>query len=260
MAKDTSWKKIFEYTGMDEHDFDSIPYELSAKQIKTACQDFTKTAEKEVRILCKQDERNSRPKIFQDKGLFILPKHNGSYYIIKGEGYVDIPDITTPVIDYHRKLDFELVSSQVGDSEMQHLDYAYANSLIRTFMNDDSLVLTIRGRKYTPSFTCKVNNFTLEISSVQTEVDAGYEGKDKIVLIEAKNAANTDTIIRQLYFPYRQWQDQTGKTVYPLFFEKRIINNEKIYYIWQFEFTDKEDYNSIRLVKSARYRILPKDD
>lgn len=125
-------------------------------------------------------------------------------------------------------------------------------------MDDESLVLTIRGRKYTPTFTCNVNKFSLEISSVQTEVDAGYEGKDKIVLIEAKNSSNTDTIIRQLYFPYRQWQDTTGKTVYPLFFEKRIINKERIYYIWQFEFTDKNNYNSIRLVKSARYRILSK--
>lgn len=259
MASDKSWNKIFEYMGMEKHDFDKSPFELKADDIKKACQEFTKTAEKEVRILCKQDQRNSRPQIFKDNNLFILPKHNGSYYILKGEGYIDIPDITTPIQDYHKKLDFELLSSEVGDSEMQHLDYAYANSLIRTFMNDESLVLTIRGRKYTPAFTCKVNNFKLEISSVQTEVDAGYEGKDKIVLIEAKNSANTDTIIRQLYFPFRQWQDKTGKNVYPLFFEKRIIDNEQIYYIWQFEFTDKNDYNSIRLVKSARYRILPKE-
>lgn len=256
MASDKSWKKIFEDTGMSKHNFDLSPYELTAEQIKKACQNFTKTTEKEVRILCKQDERNSRPQIFKDNGLFILPKHNGSYYILKGEGYIDIPDITSPIKDYHKKLDFDLLSSEVGDSEMQHLDYAYANSLIRTFMNDESLVLTIRGRKYTPTFTCYVNGFSLEISSVQTEVDAGYEGKDKIVLIEAKNSANTDTIIRQLYFPYRQWQDQTGKTVYPLFFEKRNINEERIYYIWLFEFTDKNDYNSIRLVKSERYRIL----
>ena len=258
MASDISWNKIFEYTGMDNYDFDVAPYELTAEQIKKACQNFTKTAEKEVRILCKQDERNSRPQIFKEKGLFILPKHNGSYYILKGEGYIDVPDITSPIMNYHKKLDFDLLSSEIGDSEMQHLDYAYANSLIRTFMDDESLVLTIRGRKYTPTFSFKVNNFLLEISSVQTEVDAGYEGKDKIVLIEAKNSANTDTIIRQLYFPYRQWQDQTGKVVYPLFFEKRIINEERIYYIWQFEFSDKNDYNSIRLVKSARYRILPK--
>lgn len=256
MASDLSWQRIFEYTGMDQHDFNLSPYELSAKQIKEACQDFKRTAEKEVRILCKQDERDNRPRIFIEKGLFILPKHNGSYYVLKGEGYIDVPDITSPIQDYHKQLDFDLLSSGIGDSEMQHLDYAYANSLIRTFMEDPSLVLTIRGRKYTPTFTCNVNHFTLEISSVQTEVDAGYEGKDKIVLIEAKNSANTNTIIRQLYFPYRQWQDQTGKKVYPLFFEKRMIGNERIYYIWQFEFADKNNYNSIHLVKSARYRIL----
>lgn len=257
MASNKSWESIFAYTGMDKHDFSESPYELSAEQIKAACQDFKKTAEKEVRILCKQDERKSRPNIFKEKGLFILPKHNGSYYVLQGEGYIDIPDITSPIQDYHKKLDFDLVSSKVGDSEMQHLDYAYANSLIRTFMGDETLVLTIRGRKYTPTFTCKVSGFTLEVSSVQTEVDAGYEGKDKIVLIEAKSSRNKDTIIRQLYFPYRQWQDQTGKTVYPLFFEKRVVKGEQIYYIWQFEFTDKYDYNSIRLVKSGRYRILP---
>lgn len=49
---------------------------------------------------------------------------------------------------------------------------------------------------------------------------------------------------------------ETSKTVYPVFFEKRVINGENIFYIWQFEFTDVEDYNSIRLVKSGRYRIL----
>ena len=118
-------------------------------------------------------------------------------------------------------MDFELKSSVVGNSEMQHLDYAYANSLIRTFMNDPSLVLTIRGRKYTPPFSFKTNGVSLSTESVQTEVDAGYEGRDSIVLIEAKNSMTTNTIIRQLYYPFRQWQEATGKTVYPVFFEKR---------------------------------------
>lgn len=260
MARNESWEKIYKETGMIDHDFAVGPFELTADKIKAACQNFKNTGEKEPRILCKQDTRDSRPKLFKDKGLYILPKHNGTYYILQGEGYIDIPDITTPIQTYYKKLDFELISSKIGDSEMQHLDYAYANSLIRTFMNDDSLVLTIRGRKYTPSFSCIASGFNLDISSVQTEVDAGYEGRDKIVLIEAKNSANSDTIIRQLYFPFRQWQDQTDKTVYPLFFEKRVIEGEKIYYIWQFEFTDKNNYNSIRLIKSARYRILTKRD
>lgn len=256
MASDKSWKKIWEDKGFDKYDFSKSPAVITATEIKRSCQDFTETHDKEVRILCKQDKREDRPQIFKDKRVFLLPKKNGEYYIIKGEGYVDIPDITTPIIDYHKQLDFDLESSKIGDSEMQHLDYAYANSLIRTFMQDPSLVLTIRGRKYTPEFKFKVNGFEIEVKSVQTEVDAGYEGKDQIVLIEAKNSSNATEIIRQLYYPFRQWSENTTKKVIPVFFEKRIVKNEDIYYIWQYEFTDINDYNSIKLVKSARYRIV----
>lgn len=255
MASNKAWNKIFRDYGINNHDFDKGPFELTATQIKRSCQTFTETVDKEPRILCKQDTRFDRPDVFVKQGLFILPKKNGTYYILKGEGYVDVPDITTPIEDYESKLDFELESSMIGDSEMQFLDFAYANSLIRTFMNDPSLVLTIRGRKYTPPFSFKVGANSLDTESVQTEVDAGYEGKESIVLIEAKNFSATNVIIRQLYYPFRQWNENTTKKVYPVFFEKRVLNNENVFYIWQFEFTDVEDYNSIHLVKSGRYRI-----
>lgn len=256
MASDISWKKIWDDKNFSSHDFDASPAIITAKEIKRSCQHFEDVHDKEVRILCKQDKREDRPKIFKDNGLFLLPKKNGTYYIIKGEGYVDVPDITTPILDYHKQLDFDLESSKVGDSEMQHLDYAYANSLIRTFMEDPSLVLTIRGRKYTPEFTFQVNGFVIQTQSVQTEVDAGYEGREQIVLIEAKNSSNNTEIIRQLYYPFRQWSENTTKRVIPIFFEKRIINGEEIYYIWQYEFTNRNDYNSIRLVRAERYRIV----
>ncbi len=254
MSSNKSWKKIFDDYNILQHDFTKSPFELTATQIKASCQDFKATAEKEVRILCKQDTRESRPDVFKENDLFLLPKKNGSYYIVKGEGYIDIPKINTEVEDYISKLDFKLESSMVGDSEMQHLDLAYASSLVRTFMNDNSLLLTIRGRKYTPKFTFKVGEQTLNVESVQTEVDAGYEGRDKIVLIEAKNSDVTNTIIRQLYYPYKQWKQQTSKEVYLLFFDRD--KNSKVYNIWQFKFEDENDYNSIKLVKSGRYRIV----
>ena len=256
MADSNSWKAIFNYKNINSYNFDNGPYILHAEDIKRACQNFTETSQKEVRILCKQDSREDRPNVFVQKNLFLLPKKNGSYYIVKGEGYVDIPDIDTPITDYVSKLDFDLISSTVGNSEMQYLDFAYANSLIRTFMKDPSLVLTIRGRKFTPSFSFIVNGFNLHVESVQTEVDAGYEGRTSLVLVEAKNSKTTNTIIRQLYYPYRQWYENTGKKVFPIFFEKRIINGEQIFYIWQYEFTNHLDYNSIHLVKSGRYRIV----
>lgn len=254
MASNESWKKIFNDYNILEHDFSKCPFEITASQIKISCQDFRSTVQKEVRILCKQDTRESRPEIFKKNDLFLLPKKNGSYYIVKGEGYVDIPKIETKIEDYKSKLDFKLESSMIGDSEMQHLDLAYASSLVRTFMDDDSLLLTIRGRKYTPSFTFNVGNQRLSVESVQTEVDAGYEGRNKIVLIEAKNSDVTNTIIRQLYYPYRQWKQQTSKDVNLLFFDRD--KNSDVYNIWQFKFEDENDYNSIKLVKSGRYRIV----
>ena len=252
MANNVSWLKIFNDYKILENDFDISPVEISAEQIKTACQDFKDVNQKEVRVLCKHDTRNDRPQIFIDNELFLLPIKNGNYKIIKGEGYVDIPAITSKVLEYNSKLDFKLDSSEIGNSEMQHLDFAYASSLIRTFMDDDSLVLTIRGRKYTPAFNFNVGKHNIDTQSVQTEVDAGYEGRDKIVLIEAKNSSTTNTIIRQLFYPYKQWKQHTSKDVFLLFFEKR----GDIFNIWQYGFKDENNYNSILLVKSARYKII----
>lgn len=253
MANSRSWSKIFNDYRILSHDFDKSPFLLSATQIKRACQKFKETGEKEVRILCKQDSRESRPDIFVQNNLFLLPVKNGLYNIIKGEGYVDIPKIEKEVTVYSSKLDFQLDTAKVGDSEMQHLDYAYAASLIRTFTEDQSLVLTIRGRKYTPEFNFYVGKQLIKVAGVQTEVDAGYEGKKQVVLIEAKNFGTTNVIIRQLYYPFRQWQERTKKKVITLFFDKN--HGEEVYSIWQFEFSNPKDYNSIELVKSGRFKI-----
>jgi len=249
---DRSWQKIFDDYHIEEHNFEESPCRLKASQIKKSCQPFTTTGEKEVRILCKQDTRESRPEVFKRLGLFLLPVKNGEYFIIKGEGYVDIPEIEKETEIYKSKLGFNLDTAIIGNSEMQHLDFAYASSLIRTFLNDDSLVLTIRGRKYTPSFDFYVGQHHIEARSVQTEVDAGYEGRAQVVLIEAKNSQADNVIIRQLYYPYRQWQSRTSKKVIPMFFEKQ--NNT--YLIWQFEFRDTMNYNSIQLVKSGKFTIV----
>ena len=248
-----SWDKIFERYQIARHDFDSAPFPISARQIRDACQDFERVSQKETRILCKQDTRESRPRAFRENGLFILPVKNGEYVIVKGEGYVDIPPIESPLREYRSGFPFNLDTASVGSSEMQHLDRAYALSLIRHFADDDSLVLTIRGRKYTPEFAFAVGNSEIAVQSVQTEVDGGYEGANQVVLIEAKGGNADNTIIRQLYYPFRQWQNYTEKTVSTLFFQ-RMDNDE--FHIWQFGFDDANDYNSIRLLKSARYAIL----
>jgi len=184
------WLSIFDKYGIHKHDFDGSPFIITAEQIKVATAHFKTTTEREVRVLCKQDSRENRPEVFVENNLFILPVKNGVYAVLKGEGYIDIPEILTEKKIYKSKLDFKLETSLVGNSEMQHLDFGIASSLIRSFLDDESLVLTIHGRKYTPKIEFYVNKHKITEESVQTEVDAGYEGRNQVVLIEAKNAVN----------------------------------------------------------------------
>lgn len=247
-----SWKVIFDKYKIHKHNFEKEPFFITAEQIKQATAHFKKTNEKEVRILCKQDTRQDRPEVFVKNELFLLPVKNGQYAIVKGEGYIDIPEIKDVSKIYKSKLDFKLETSIVGNSEMQHLDFAYATSLIRTFLNDESLVLTIRGRKYTPQFSFYVRKQFINVESVQTEVDAGYEGRNQIVLIEAKNSQSNNIIIRQLFYPFKQWSHYSKKTIKTLFFEKR----DQFYTLWQFEFDNVNDYNSIRLTNACKFEII----
>lgn len=252
MAKNESWNAIFEYNNILKHNFDKSPFYLNAKShIKPAVNHLRKTSETEVRILCKMDTREYLPEIMKQNQLFLLPIKNGEYVILKGDGYVDIPEILTEPEKYKSKLDFELDTSLIGNSEMQHLDFAYASSLIRTFTNDHSLVLTVRGRKYAPDFAFRVGNNEIAVRGVQTEVDAGYEGRNNLVLIEAKNGKTSNTIIRQIYYPLRQWQVHTNKKITTLFFEKRSDE----YLFWQFAFEDEDDYNSIYLANSKKFTM-----
>ncbi len=183
----------------------------------------------------------------------MLATQNGVYSIIKGEGYIDIPPVETQTEIYVSKLDFQLDTAKIGNSEMQHLDFAYASSLIRTFLDDASLVLTIRGKKFSPNtgFKFSVGNHEIEARSVQTEVDSGYEGRNQIVLVEAKATGNRNTIIRQLYYPFRQWQHHTEKQVATLFFE----TYRNVYSLWEFQFPDPNDYNSITLTRAQSFTI-----
>ena len=113
-ANSKSWEKIFDDYNIHRHPFGRKPFYISADQIKIACQSFKKTGEKEVRILCTQTKREDRPDIFKEKGLFLLPIKNDHYCIVKGEGYVDVPNINKEVILYKSKLKFGLDTSKVG--------------------------------------------------------------------------------------------------------------------------------------------------
>ena len=251
-ARNTPWNKIFEDHLM-QHDFESSPAILTADMIKQSIRHFPKTSDREVRVVAKIDSREDLPQVLRDKELFMLPIKNGKYILVKGEGYYDLQSLSE-IETFTSTLDFELKSAKVGTSEMQHLDYAFNTGLLHHFLElSEPLYLQIRGRKYTPEFTFQVGPFNITTASVQTEVDAGYEGRDVLILVEAKGSSQNNFIIRQLYYPFRQWHINTEKKVRSLFFS--FDSRTQTQCFWEYEFVDKNDYNSLRLVKSASYQI-----
>ncbi|GAB4129778.1 MAG: hypothetical protein Fur0027_14920 [Raineya sp.] len=119
------WQSIFDTYNIHEHDFSKSPFVLTAEQIKKATAHFRSTTEREVRVLCKQGTRESRPQVFVDNNLFILPIKNGIYTILQGEGYIDIPEITTDANIYKSELDFELETSPIGNSDPEESKHTF---------------------------------------------------------------------------------------------------------------------------------------
>ncbi len=198
-----AWSAIASAIGLEERlASGELSVAITAQQIK-------EITGREPRLMTKFDTRESRPSLL--RGLTILPLSNGTYVLLKGDGYVDVPAANRvrrwPVSAKARQL-VTLPWDNGPASESQALDMALATGLLEEFL-EESVRLTIRGRLRSPSFDFWFDGeghpIPLTASGVQIEVDAGLEGQ-QIHLVEAKLGARTNFHNRQLYYPFRMWQ------------------------------------------------------
>jgi len=228
---------------------------ITAKQVKHL-------AGEEPRIMAKMDSRKDLPAVFRDNGVFVLPIDNRTYALVRGNGYHDLETIRSAPSNFPSTLPFDLVSSRVGLGEMQHIDLAYNAGLLEHFLDVDSLFLNVRGRKYSPAFDFTVDGSpVLHVGGVQVEIDAGLEGEHAFVALEAKVNWGGDFIVRQLYYPFRFWQEtfrslKVEKDVRPVFFVYDAPS--ATYNLWEYRFAEPHDYESIELVRSSRFKLFPK--
>jgi len=249
------WEQIVEKAGLSKHNFSRGPFYVTHDEIKKIVSKINApNSRKEIRILGYQATREQRPDYFTKNNLFLLPASNKEWVVVKGEGYLDIPDINSSPIEIKSKLKFEIESFNVGISEMQYLDFAFVHGITQHFLEDNSIQLTVRGRKRTPHFNFYVNGVEIECKGVQTEVDAGYEGQNSLTLIEAKSSKIKNEIIRQLYFPYRKWLMDIKKPVRNVFFQ--FEEDSKTLSFWEYGFEDYLKYDSIYLIKSEKYNLI----
>ena len=70
-------------------------------------------------------------------------------------------------------------------------------------------------------------------------------------MFEAKRDLSDDFLIRQLYYPFRVWNERVTKMVKPIF----LIFSNGMFNLYQYQFDDPRNYNSLRLVKQKNYVI-----
>ncbi len=246
--KDDAWEAIFHDLRIEEQ-LDNHGYaSISADKIKEVTRD-NEVGQQEPRIITKFDAREHRARILRHHNCTILATSNGQYSIFKGDGYHDIEDTINTQTFGSKNIESLETLPPICTSESQVIDTAKASGLLENFLEDKNLELTIRGRLRSGSFDFNFDKHPVNVNGVQIEVDAGYEG-NRIYLIEAKMGTRDNFITRQLYYPYRMWNARDiDKNIIPVF----VSYSDKTFHIHQYSFTDKDQYNSIELVKSGSF-------
>jgi len=215
----------------------------------------------ELRLMAKIDSSVEVPAALQRHGYFVLPIKNGEYVLVRGNGFHKLEALPEPPTVFRPRLDFDLVTLSVGDSEMQHLDYCYHVGLFERFAGLAGLRQTIRGRKRMPAIDFSIGGVgPIHVrAGVQVEVDSGCEGREDIVLIEGKCGQPIDFIVRQLFYPYRKWRHEIPqKRIRPWFFSSsELAGKRRLYRFWEYAFDDDAQYQSLKLLRGESFLVEP---
>lgn len=251
MAKsknDVAWESLFtKYNILSEVKTKGL-YEISAKSIN----EF-----REARLMTKFDHSSNLPTIFAENNLSILPITRGSYLIGCFETFHDFNESDTSIQQVMFPTNLESIN--VGDisSEATAINCAYVSEILHRFSDEEALVPTVSGRMSSSQFDFYVNNKVLaqpsfiSVNNSQIEIDGGYEGHNSLILIEAKNYISDDFLIRQLYYPFRLWQNKLSKPVRPIF----LTYTNGIFDLREYKFNAIDNYNSLELIAHQKYTI-----
>ena len=219
MERDAAWKRVCDALPVAETLEREGLFAISADELK-------RHGGREPRLMAKIDTLAERPAALAELGAALFPVRNGKYVLFpdpaqksfyRFEDEDPFPRAFASKIDLGR---FDTFPRGQEASESQALDSAFLSGLLAAFCGEPDLCLTLRGRIFSGDFSFRtpLRGHSIDVSRVQMEVDAGYEGEKGVYLIEAKRGRRADFHIRQLWYPYLHWTRRTRKRVVPVFF------------------------------------------
>jgi hypothetical protein len=241
---DLAWGKIFKkHKILDKIVSDSY-FEITSKHIN----EF-----REARLMTKFDHKSQLPTLFSKNKLSILPTSRGSYVIGEFETFHKFNEDDIEITKKALPESLESINHLEITSEAAVINYAFVSGILQDFSEEKQLWPTVSGRMKSSSFSFKINTskkpFDVKVENSQIEIDGGYEGKNTLILIEAKINISKDFIVRQLYYPFKLWSSKIQKKVRPIF----LTYSNGIFNLREYKFTDVNNYNSLKLVKQKKY-------
>jgi len=251
-ANDKAWEILFDRHKILEEVEKNGFFEIASGQINQ---------ERESRLMAKFDHSVNLPDIFRDNDLSILPISRSKYVIGKFDTHFEVKyDSEIEVIPFEFPPGIESIDYTNLYSESSALHCAFNIGIIDDLFGEKT-AYTVSGRMSTESFDFNIINslankaYSIKVKNSQCEIDAGFESNHYFILIEAKNYAIDDFLIRQLYYPYRLWSKKMAKKAIPVL----MTYSNDIFSFFIYEFSKDEDYNSLKLREQKNYTIAPEE-
>ncbi|MCG1340621.1 hypothetical protein NUT36_08340 [Staphylococcus epidermidis] len=249
-----SWTKLFEKYKITQEVNENNYFVISTEAIKEY---------REPRLMTKFDTSHLRPTIFKKNKLGILPIERTKYIISDFKLYEELPDIIEKnnfdIIKVNTEIleSFETIDKENINSEANAINILSILKILPDFLETESNIYsTFNGRMTSPKFKFKIDKYKgdsldINVNKVQIEIDAGFESLDSVIIVEAKRILSKDFIIRQLYYPFRHWQEKVRKPIRLIF----MVYTNGLYRLFEYEFADIFNYSSIKLLHYKIYSI-----
>ncbi len=249
---DNAWEQLFNRYSILEEVNKNGQFIISSAQINKF---------RESRLMAKFDQSINLPQIFLAHKLSILPVSRSEYIIAPIDTHYHVTYGTIPPEPAQLPSGIKSIDYSNLYSEAIALNWAFNDGIIDE-MVEEKTFHTVSGRMSTTKFNFSISStiadrapLQINVDNSQCEIDGGFEGEQYFVLIEAKNYAVDDFLIRQLYYPYRLWSSKLSKKVIPIL----MTFSQDVFDFFIYEFATETEYNSITLVKQKRYAIAPEE-
>lgn len=209
---------------------------------------------REPRLMAKHDSNDGVPSPLSERGLNVLSASRRSYYLGDFDVFKAFPDTSELKPEFCDLPGYETLDIEHISSESNAINALVIGGILDKFLNEYDTVETFNGRMSTGSFGFEIarrdgTHTHLDVNNAQLEIDGGFENNRSVIIMEAKNVIHSDFNVRQLYYPFRKYASFVSKPIRLVFSQYTNLT----YNLFEYEFIEPMDFNSIRLLQMASY-------